>query len=143
MELAMGVKERTVRFNACRYMLTAATVCAVSIGPAAAQSPEAPEGACFQIIPAQPHTVPASPILFNKCSGQSWVLVRSPRRGTEGWRGGRLAYRWAPLAIQAASSPQASTRNGPRMGQSKPGEATAMATKERKCFTFDGRKFCE
>jgi hypothetical protein len=70
-------------------------------------------GACFEIIAAQAGVQP--PILIDKCSGRTWQLVR--QRGT---------YRWTVL---------------PRDGSAP--AVSAAAAEAGKCFTFEGRKFCE
>jgi len=81
--------------------------------PAQAQTP----GACFEVVAAQAGVQPA--ILVDKCSGKTWQLIKG-RRG---------AYRWTALSHDDGA-PAASA-------------AAAPATGAGKCFTFEGRKFCE
>jgi hypothetical protein len=71
--------------------------------------------ACFEVVAARAGVQPA--ILVDKCSGRTWQLAR-PRGGS--------AYRWVVL---------------PRNGSAP--AASAAPADTGKCFTFEGRKFCE
>ena len=82
----------------------------------------APASSCFEILPAMPNVVPTSPILLNKCTGSTHVL-RRVERGK-----GRVGYEWLPIEMQEA--------------QQAP-ERPAKTSSGRKCFSFDGRQFCE
>jgi hypothetical protein len=62
------------------------------------------------------------PILLNRCNGQTWILTRSGRRS------GQVAYRWTLLGIGLGEQ------------QREPENSAASAGK---CFTFQGRRFCE
>jgi len=93
----------------------ALTALATAGDHARAQTP----GACFEIIAARAGVQPA--ILIDKCSGRTWQLARRS--------GAHAAYRWTALprddgAPAASSAPPAVADTG-------------------KCFTFEGRKFCE
>jgi hypothetical protein len=68
---------------------------------------------CFEIVAAQTGVQPA--ILIDKCSGRTWQLVRQ-----------RGAYRWTVLARDEAAP-----------------AVSAAAADKSKCFTFEGRRFCE
>jgi hypothetical protein len=92
----------------------ALTVLLAAVVPARAQTP----GACFEVIAAQAGVQPA--ILVDKCSGRTWQLIKS-RRG---------AYRWTALSRDAGDG-------------APPVSAAAPSTGGAKCFTFEGRKFCE
>jgi hypothetical protein len=88
---------------------------AVSIDSAARAEAQA-SMTCFEVVPAQAGVQPA--ILIDRCSGRTWQLVRRAHAG---------GYRWRALS-----------RDG-----GHPAPAAAPATGEAKCFTFEGRKFCE
>jgi hypothetical protein len=65
-------------------------------------------------------------MLVDKCSGQTWILAKTNQRG----RG--MPYRWSRVPIdhpEIAKVPQPS--------------AVAPAATGEKCFTFQGRQFCE
>jgi len=100
---------------------------------AMAQSqPERPGGACFDVVPAQAKSSSTAAILVNRCSGETWVLVRTQETDQRVQTGG-FGYRWRPIAIdraEAAVQPQ-------RRPVTEPPKARA------KCFVFDGRQFCE
>jgi hypothetical protein len=80
-----------------------------------------PATACVEIIAAQAGIQPT--ILLDKCSGRTWQLAS--RRSTTG-----RVYVWRPLA-----------RQGDDVASASP--AAAAAAPRGKCFTFDGRTFCE
>ncbi len=44
---------------------------------------------CYEVIPARPNIEPPAPIMIDKCSGRSWILVRNGR-----------AYRWSLIATE-------------------------------------------
>jgi hypothetical protein len=77
------------------------------------------------MLPAEANTLPGSPMLINKCTGQTYVLARVPpkEKGTAGH-----AYQWQPIAMA----------DGPEV-KSKPATAAPAG---HKCFSFDGRQFC-
>ena len=85
--------------------------------------------ACFEIIRPQPRTQPRAPLLLDRCTGSTWLLVRS---------GSPLGYRWAPL-------------EAPVMVQAVKSDAGAVAPKPREdaapptanCFAFAGRRYCQ
>lgn len=108
------------------------TFMVVVTGPAAsAQGAEGtpPSGACFDIVRSDA-TVAA--ILLNRCTGQTWILVR--RRGRHG---NEFAYRWRPVArgaTEVAANPPAPV---------VPHVHIPASPNSDKCFTFQGRRFCE
>jgi hypothetical protein len=81
---------------------------------------EASKTACFDIIIGVADT---QPILLDHCSGQTWMLTRNGRRS------GQAAYRWIPLATGSGEPPQLQSEN--------------RVVGSGKCFTFQGRRFCE
>lgn len=89
----------------------------------AVRAQDAQTGACFNIIVGNADKPEAGAFLLNRCSGQSWILVRA-RQSSKGGPN----YRWSPVA-------------GPFDRPSVPVESTA--TKSSKCFTFQNRRFCE
>jgi hypothetical protein len=46
---------------------------------------------CYEVIPARPNIEPPAPIMIDKCSGRSWILLRN----------GRASYRWSLIATEA------------------------------------------
>ncbi len=95
-------------------------------------APPAPAGAgCVEVIPAQPGAAPA--ILFDRCSGETWQLVRS-YAGRHGAR-----YAWLPLVRQGAASAAPSKASAVAV----PSRPKAPAASNSKCFSFNGRTFCE
>jgi hypothetical protein len=92
--------------------------------------PPALGASCVEVIPAQPGAAPA--ILLDRCSGQTWQLVRS-YAGRHGVR-----YAWHPLLRQeAAAAPQKAS------AVAAPARPKAPAAGNSKCFSFNGRTFCE
>jgi hypothetical protein len=104
----------------------AAAALLLSAGTAIAQTASMP---CFELIPARVRIEPPVPMLVDKCSGRTWLLVRS----------GRAAYRWAAIDTES-EKPKATDRpaidTGPANKADKDGDG-------KKCFTFNNRKFCE
>jgi hypothetical protein len=76
--------------------------------------------ACFQMIAAVPGTLPGSPMLFNRCSGDTYVLSRVRHK-----KKSRVRYRWVPIAI------------GERQAQPDP-----KVSGGENCFEFNRRRFC-
>lgn len=61
------------------------------------------QGVCFEVIPARPNVEPQAPLMIDKCSGRSWLLVRDGK-----------SYRWTLIAIEAEK---------PKIGDRAPMEA--------------------
>jgi hypothetical protein len=76
------------------------------------------------MLPAEPNTLPGSPMLINKCTGQTYVLARATSKG----KAGASAYRWVPIALSDGKEEK---------------QAPTAAPAGRKCFSFDGRHFCQ
>jgi hypothetical protein len=51
---------------------------------------------CFEAIPATANVAPLSPILVDRCTGRTWLLVRSNIADAKGKTIG-FAYRWHPV----------------------------------------------
>jgi hypothetical protein len=81
--------------------------------------------ACFEVIPARANIEPPVPIMIDKCSGRSWVLIRNGR-----------SYRWALIATDLEKAKTADRAP-------VDGAAAAPDSGSQKCFTFNNRKFCE
>lgn len=109
---------------------TVASMLAISGNAALAQAP-APETACFQMMATPAGAGPASTILLDRCTGQTWILARRFQAAAKG-RSGNAAFRWEPLSKDNAEPPP-----------SRKPVATAPTATGDKCFTFQGRRFCE
>jgi hypothetical protein len=83
--------------------------------------------ACFEFILPQRYMQLTSPLLFDRCTGATWVLVKS---------GNRSVYRWVSLEIDDPITTSSGIAGVPRL-QDKPIMPNA------KCFEFIGRHFCE
>jgi hypothetical protein len=102
-----------------RY-ITAGALITLWSGAALAQASTSQPG-CFDVVASRSDAHPAGTILLNRCSGQTWLLVRyqSSVRGSS-------VYRWSTIA---------SDSNEPR--------PPPPAASGDKCFAFQGRRFCE
>jgi hypothetical protein len=116
----------------------------VLVGSAVAQESDAERspGWCFELIAPQHRAQPNSPLLFNKCTGATWLLVkrrnRIGNRIGNGSRSLRSTYHWALLDIEKPPHAAGNNRTVPaRRLNATSGES------ERKCFEFVGRRFCE
>ena len=115
-----------------RVFAAGAAAVALSLGagdPAQAQTAPPPPGAsCVEVVPAVSGAAPA--IMLDKCSGQTWQLLRSS--------GGRYGarYAWYPLTRQDAA-----VARPPRVSSTV--AAPPRAAPGAKCFSFNGRTFCE
>ena len=83
--------------------------------------------ACFEFILPQRYMQLTSPLLFDRCTGATWVLVKS---------GNRSVYRWVSLEIDDPITTNSGIVAVPRL-EDKPIVPNA------KCFEFTGRHFCE
>ncbi len=96
-------------------------------GPARAQTALPAGASCVEIVPAQPGAAPA--ILLDKCSGKTWQLQRE-------WTRRHSVYVWRPLVRQDVEAPV----QRPTPVAAAPARAPAASGK---CFSFNGRTFCE
>jgi hypothetical protein len=86
------------------------------------------QAACFEVFTGSSKTRFAGAILLNRCSGQTWILVRSYQPAPKG-RAGQPVYRWNAIASDVAIP--------------KPSTDAPVAAAGDKCFIFQGRRFCE
>ena len=119
-------------FDRAAGIVMALTLIGLTGGQARAQAaPEAAVATCFEVVRPQGRLRLTGPILLNRCSGESWVLVRT-YAGDD-----RLVYRWRPIAIERR---EAAFRPRSRPATEAPQVSRPSGSK---CFIFDGRKFCE
>ena len=115
--------------RSCAAAVALLTMVAAPASLPAQTAPPPPGANCVEVVPAQPGAAPA--ILLDRCSGQTWQLLRSS--------GGRYGarYAWYPLNRQeGASAP-------PRTTSAAAVPAAVRAPANSKCFSFNGRTFCE
>lgn len=120
------VQQPSILRIACAVVAASAVVLPALSGAAAAQMASSP---CYELIPARAGIEPPAPMLVDKCSGRSWLLVRA----------GRGVYRWAALGMEA-EKPKAIDRPAT---DAKPSEKAGKEEGGGKCFTFNNRRFCE
>jgi hypothetical protein len=96
-------------WRSLKSLLLACGLSLPSVAAIAQSAPSVPTGgACYEMLPAEANTLPGSPMLINKCTGQTYVLTRVP--GKEKATTGH-AYRWQPIAMDdgAEVKPQPAT----------------------------------
>jgi hypothetical protein len=78
---------------------------------------------CFELHPPTPAHPPHAPLLLNRCTGETFILIagKSTKR-----RAAPAGYLWQPVS-----------KGGATAAVSTPAPATGS-----KCFSYDGRKFC-
>jgi hypothetical protein len=115
----------------CRaaFLMIAALLIELPAADASAQTAEA-QAHCFDIITPRNTAQPDGSILLNRCSGQTWLLSRNARRG------GMLGYRWNLLVADGGEISKPLLRPEPRM-------PVPVQPSTGKCFSFQGRQFCE
>lgn len=116
--------QRPALLRMMRAVLAAAAL--LLPGAAIAQTASSP---CFELIPARARIEPLAPLLVDKCSGRTWLLVRS----------GRGDYRWAAINTEN-EKPKATDRPATDTGPADKADKDGSAGK---CFTFNNRRFCE
>jgi hypothetical protein len=104
------------------------------------QEPEPAKAAttCFEVLLPQGRAFPAAPLRFNRCTGESWILVRRGVRTSKRMRHD-TGLRWVKLEVDPV------TTNG-RQNLSKslrPLPRNSYKAGSQRCFTFVGRQFCE
>jgi hypothetical protein len=132
------MKDMETTMQPCRCALTvlAATLAAATSNGASAQTSRSNSGAdaCFEIIVPRAHMRLNGPLLFDRCSGTTWLLVRAQGLGGNA----RATYRWVRLEMddwRPARSQEGAHRVPKSAGM--PGAA------RESCFEFAGRRFCE
>ena len=124
----------TVRLRIVGQFFISTCMLTVPDGVALAQA-TMPENACFQIMATPAGAGPSSAILLDRCTGQTWILARVYQAATKKGRASNVAYRWEPLSKEATERPlPTQTRKSAPIGATATGD---------KCFTFQGRRFCE
>ena len=112
--------------------------CLVGVPNEGAAAPKQAAASCFEIIlPQKPRDL-TSPLLFNRCTGATWLLVRRGSASGGAGRRARAAYRWISLDIDDS----APAGGDDRVADAPKPEAEPGAPAE-KCFEFTGRRFCE
>jgi hypothetical protein len=76
----------------CALILTALVLASCVVAPARAQ--EAVKGPCFELTPPVAQTERSLPFLINRCTGETWMLVRVPVRDSD-----FVTYEWQPLSV--------------------------------------------
>jgi hypothetical protein len=115
----------------CRaaFLMIATLLIELPAADASAQTAEA-QPHCFDIITPRNTAQPDGSILLNRCTGQTWLLIRNARRGSV------LGYRWNLLVAVGGEISKPLPRPEPPM----PAPARPSTGK---CFSFQGRQFCE
>ena len=103
----------------------------LTLSDARAQAPP-PAGPCFRVIEGHADVPPAAPMLVDRCSGETFVLMRS-RRGDDK----SVRFEWLPIAKSAPGSVATPTAPAPP----RPASSAKAATKDG-CFTYNGRAYC-
>jgi hypothetical protein len=80
--------------NSVKLVSVAIVLGLVSFAPALGQ---AAKEDCFQIVSPIPGNAQANLIMLNRCSGASWMLVRSPTVSKTNPLD--FTYRWMPLSV--------------------------------------------
>ena len=88
--------------------------------------------ACFEVTLAQTKPSLTDVMLLNRCSGETWLLVRTHKTDQLPQTSG-FVYRWRPIAIDRAEEGN----------QVPPRPVPEIPKASAKCFIFDGRQFCE
>jgi hypothetical protein len=60
-----------------------------------------PSGACWEVY--QPHNATVYPILLNRCTSDSWVLIKHPVQGHLAGRATSYTYTWDKINMGQAS----------------------------------------
>jgi len=89
------------------------------------------DAACFEVIRPHPQTHPRVPLLLDRCTGATWLLVRGESRGP-------LGYRWAPL-----DAPPTVQTTKSDIGNVVPKVGETQAPPTANCFVFAGRRYCQ
>lgn len=96
-----------------------------SAASAQAATASQPDSFCFEVIAGSRHGQPEGAILLNRCSGETWVLVKANHRS---------GYQWKAIVTETMRA----SRNPP----TPPGRAASYPM-SNKCFHFGGKRYCE
>jgi hypothetical protein len=108
-----------------RILLWVALLAVLAVAPPPAMAQSAPATACFEMFPAETNAPPGMPLLINKCTGETYLLARVPSKAKSSAGG----YRWVPIGVSDGKDEKPVPAAGPPAG--------------RKCFSFEGRHFCQ
>lgn len=90
---------------AAAWLLTPATGLAQSAAPPAARATGASRASgCFDVVMPAHGGAPHAPLLFDQCSGASWLLVRDPVGHAPSGGSQRYRYRWFPIAVASVEA---------------------------------------
>jgi hypothetical protein len=114
------------------YRSALAILALLPVAAASGSGAQATEAVCFEVVIPQRPMQLDSPLRVNKCTGETWILVRSynVNKGK-----GRVVYRW--VALETENKPQAG--NGGSVASAPKREAPRA---DDKCFEFAGRRYC-
>jgi len=127
------------------YLVTLALLL-VGVSPhrADAQDSSNPSvGPCFEIIAPQRHAHLRTPLLFNKCTGETWLLAAIHEEAAQGRRFGRMTYRWILLEIEGKGDRRTAKEENRVVKAPQPSATEAPSIGAGNCFVFTGRRFCE
>jgi hypothetical protein len=110
-------------------LLLAVLLISLPVANASAQPLDA-QALCFDIISPRDAARLNGSILLDRCTGQTWLLSRS------GKRGGMVGYHWTMLAAEGDLIKKPLARPEPSM-------PAPVRPNTGKCFSFQGRQFCE
>lgn len=105
-----------------KHRLMAASIAFPAIALADDVTPKATiatAGACYEVIVVPGARVESDILRIDRCTGQSWLLVKSSPPTNPG----REGYEWMPIPVG--------------------GEATSHVSLGAKCFTFNSKQYCE
>jgi hypothetical protein len=114
-------------------LLIGLTLITAPLGRAMAQSESGRPMACFEVTVTQARLSLTDVILLNRCSGETWLLVRAHKTDHLAPTTGSFVYRWRPIAIDRVE----------KATELPPHPIPAIGQPTAKCFVFDGRQFCE
>jgi hypothetical protein len=61
--------------------------------PAETPTPSLPATSCFDVVPTASDASPNAPIMIDRCTGRTWLLVRTPLDKD----GASFTYLWYPI----------------------------------------------
>ena len=59
---------------------------------------------CYELVPMPTKEQPYGPLLLNRCTGATWLLVRSGLPDVAGKATNSFVFRWAPLGASSGES---------------------------------------